>query len=1132
MIPVGTAVGFLNLDYSNFTTGLNNAVNEATIASGRLSQTIGSGLSTIGSTMANAGKTMTMGITLPLATAGAATVKFGAGFDKQMSEVQAVSGATSKQMDQMRDAAIGWGEKTVYTATEAGKALYYMGLAGWEPQKSVAALGPVLNLAAAGNLNLGRSSDIVTDAMTAMNYNAGELTKGIENTQYFTNSLAAAMSNSNTDVDQMGEAFKYVSPLAGSLGMDINDLSLTLGLMANVGVKGSQAGTGLRQALKNMIKPTDDCIAVMKKYNVSLFDGEGRAKNMRVFLEELRGKFGGLSIDIHKTNGDIKTGEEIMEEYGDKLPITQQQKLNAVVELFGTRALPGMLGIIDQPQESFEKLANAVDNSNEAFVEHEGKIMTFAEAVSQFGEDMVRTSGDFEILGAAEGMARMQMDNLQGDWTKFTSALGTSQIVITDLVKGGLRDLVQKLTELVVKFNNMDPAQQKNILKIVAMVAALGPLLFIFGTIIGTVGKAIMVFNSLQRAFMLVKTGAAIIGTHMANVGQAMSLARAGFTSLAAQASPLGAALGAISAPVLAVIAVIGILIAAFVTLWNTNEDFRNKIIEIWEGVKASFQDAFDRISQAISSLGINFDDLGKAISGAWLWFCNALAPIIIAIFQTAAAQIQGFITIVSGVVQVIVGIIKGFKDGDWSLFLQGLKTIWDGVLKTFTAPFIAIFNAITAYLNSFGITWQGIWQGISTSFTNLWNGIQNTFSTIWNNIKTTVFSIVISIVNTVISNMFMWKQNIELVLSTIQTVFSIIWNAITSFIVNTVDNIKNIIDAGFNFIKNTIDTILNVVSTIFTNIWNGIRSFMYQLLVDIVGKVNYYIHEIKQIIDTVFTTVKNIVTTIWNNIQTTIISIVTTIWAGVKQKFEDIKTAVVTILTTMKDAAVEKMTAVKDGLINVFVNIFDKFTDVGRRIIDGIKQGISNGWDELISWVSDLASSLLDSAKNALGIASPSKKFRDEVGKWIPLGIADGFAKSMPTAVSDIQNSLDRGLGSLNENKIDVVGVSDVFRTTVEDVVDWFTSIESRLSDVVEDVKYDLSQLIDVGSLISNPTFSISDMVLDRQRQQGYSTGITDTKDTGSVNNFTFYSNESIDELQAVKLFKETQRDLAEGFY
>lgn len=1132
MIPVGTAVGFLNLDYSNFTTGLNNAVNEATIASGRLSQTIGEGLSTIGSTMANAGRTMTMGITLPLVTAGAATVKFGAGFDKQMSEVQAVSGATGKQMQQMRDAAISWGEKTVYTATEAGKALYYMGLAGWEPQKSIAALGPVLNLAAAGNLDLGRSSDIVTDAMTAMNYNAGELTKGIENTQYFTNSLAAAMSNSNTDVDQMGEAFKYVSPLAGSLGMDINDLSLTLGLMANVGVKGSQAGTGLRQALKSMIDPTDDCIAVMKKYKVSLFDAEGQAKNMRTFLEELRGKFGGLGVEIHKSNGDLKTGEEIMEEYGNKLPITQQQKLNAVVELFGTRALPGMLGIIDQPQASFEKLANAIDNSNEAFVLHNGTVLTFADAVSQFGEETVRTSSAFKILGAAEGMAMMQRDNLQGDWTKFTSALGTSQIVITDLVKGGLRELVQRLTELVVKFNNMDPAQQKNILKIVAMVAALGPLLFIFGTIIGTVGKAITIFNSLQKAFMLVKTGASIIGTHMANIGQAMSLARAGFTSLAAQASPLGAALGTISAPVVAVIAVIGVLVAAFITLWNTNEGFRNKIIEIWESVKASFQDAFDRISQAIGSLGIDFDALGKAISGAWVWFCNALAPIIIAIFQTAAAQVQGFITIISGVFQVIIGIIKGFKDGDWTLFLQGLKTIWNGILKAFTAPFIAIFNAITTYLNSFGITWQGIWQGISTFFVNLWNGIQNTFSSIWKGIQSAVLDIVRTIVAMVIANMYMWKQNIELVLSTIQTAFGIVWNAITSFIVNTIDNIKNVIDAGFNFIKNIIDTILNVVSTIFTNIWNGIRSFMYQLLIEIVSKVNYYIYEVKQIIDTVFTTVKNVVTTIWNNVYTTIVSIVTNIWSGIKQKFEDIKNAVITILTAMKSAAVEKMTAVKDGLVNVFTNIFEKFTDVGKRIIDGIKQGISNGWDALTSWVSDLAESLLDSAKNALGIASPSKKFRDEVGKWLPLGIADGFAKSMPVAVSDIQSNLDKGLGSLKENKIDVVGVSDVFRTTVEDVVDWFTSIESRLSDVVDNVKYDLSQLIDVGGLISNPTFSISDMVLDKQRHQGYSTGITDAKDIGSVNNFTFYSNESIDELQAVRLFKETQRDLAEGFY
>lgn len=1101
MIPVGTAVAFLQLDYTNFKKGLDSAINETTIASGRMSDTLGKGLSTIGSTLANTGRTLTMGITLPIATAAGATVKFGAEFDKKMSEVQAVSNATGKQMEQMRDAAISWGEKTVYTATQAGEALYYMGLAGWEPEKSIAALGSVLNLAAAGNLELGRTSDIVTDAMTAMGYNAGELTKGVENTAYFTNSLAAAMSNSNTDVDQMGEAFKYVSPLAGSLGMDINDLSLTLGLMANVGVKGSQAGTGLRQALKSMIDPTDDCKAVMDKYNISLFDGEGRAKSMRTFLEELRGTFGGLGVDIYDANGQVKSGEQIMAEYGDKLPITQQEKLNAVVELFGTRALPGMLGIIDQPQESFDKLANAIDNSSEAFVEHEGKIMTFAEAVSQFGEDVVRTSDDFEILGAAEGMARMQMDNLQGDWTKFTSALGTTQIKITDIVKGELRELVQKLTELTQKFNNLTPEQQKNILKVIAMVAALGPLLFIVGTLIGTIGKAIMIFDTLSKALALSQTGLTFIGT----------------------------ALGTISAPVIAVIALIGMLVAIFVTLWNTNEGFRNKVIEIWENVKKTVSEALTGVTQAIQYLIPILGQLKDAIFSAWNWFCNALGPIVLGIIEFISLQFQGVVQIFSGIFQAIVGLIKGFKDGDWSMLLKGIKSIFEGTIKTFFAPFIAVFTAITGYLKMFGVTWEGIWNGIQTFFVNLWNGIQTFFVTFWNMLSLAVFSIIRTLVAKAIATFFEWKHNIETVLTTIQNIFNIIWNAISTFISTTVSNIKTGIEIIFNGIKTFIDTIMNTIKNIFSTIWNNIKDVIQHVLVDLVSKVKYYIHTVKEFIDNTFNTVKNIISTIWNNILSTITSVVSNIWSTVTKKFDDIKTTVVNTISKLKEEAVAKMTAIKDGLFNVFTDAFEKFTDVGRRIIDGIKQGISNGWDALTSWVSDLAESLLDSAKDALGIASPSKKFRDEVGKWLPLGIAEGFAKSMPKAISSIQNDIDSGLDSLDKNKIDVVEVSDVFKTTVTDIVDWFTSIEERLNKVVTDVKQDLVQLIDVGQLITDSSGVISGYTLGRAVSKQDTPIYHGSSDT--VNNFTFYSNESIDELKAVKLFKETQRDLAEGF-
>lgn len=1223
MIPVGTAVGYLTLDYSQFSSNLKTAIGEATNLSGKFSDTLGKGLTTVGNQIAGVGKTMTAGLTVPIGTATASAVKFGAEFDKSMSNVAAVSGATKEEFGKMRDAAISWGEKTVYTAAEASDALYYMGLAGWGANESIAGLGPVLNLAAAGDLELGRTSDIVTDAMTSMKLAAGELNKeGIENTIHFTNSLAAAMSNSNTDVDQMGEAFRYVAPLAGALGYDINDLSLALGLMANVGVKSSQAGTGLRQALKNLIAPTDEAQAYMDKFGISLYDNTGKAKDMRTFMEELRGTFGDLSVDIYDSNGNLKSAEQIMKEYGHSLPTTQQEKLNAIVEIFGTRALPGILGIIEQSDDKFNDLADAIDGSDAAFVKYNGDIMPMKEALKKFGDSVYDTSKGFEILGAAEGMAQIQMDNLQGDWIRFTSALGTSKIMISDLVKDSLRGFVQKLTELVQWFNSLDDAQKKHILKIAAIIAAIGPMLLIFGKTVAGIGNVITGFQKMSHALNLIQTGFVMFGTKLKNVVEAFKLAKAGFTGFASETSVLGTALAGVTAPMLAIVAVIAVLVAAFVHLFKTNEDFRNKIIAIWDGIVSKFKEAGKKITDAINSLGFNFSDLGEAIYAAWDWICNALAPILSEIFANIGRMIGGVIDIVVGVVQVITGLIKGFKDGDWSLFLEGLKSLWNGFLSIITSPFVAIFNVLEGYLEKFGTSWEQIWTGIKTFFTNIWTSITtfftnaiNTihsiattvftaistfFTTIWNGIKTvfmTVINAIVKFVTTAFNNI---KNAITTVFTAVSTFISTIWNTIFTTFSTNLSTIWNTIKTVFNNILLTITKIVLGVSNIITNIFNAIKEFLrgnteqakehirqawqtaYNLVNVIINNMRNIIssvfNAIKSIIKTTLQTIQNIIKTIWNAIKTFVTNTVETIKTQVSHKFEALKSAVTTTVENLKNAAQNKfneiktnvtntvgniktqvsskMTAMKDavvqtisnmatsitnkvkeiynGIINTFSNIKSSMEQVGSNIVNGIWNGISSGWDWLKKKVSDLSTSLLDAAKGALGIHSPSKEFEKQVGAWLPPGIANGFAKALPKAMDDMESELDDGLSEFDVKDIDIVGLSNSFMTVVTEVTDWFTSIEERLAQTVDCIKTDIANLIGVGQLVLNSDGTISGLVMNRQSDslevstpgRGNNSGNGDT-----INNFTFYSNTSIDEIQAAKLLKETQRDLAEGY-
>ena len=185
--------------------------------------------------------------------------------------------------------------------------------------------------------------------------------------------------------------------------------------------------------------------------------------------------------------------------------------------------------------------------------------MPMKEAIEKFGDSVYDTTKGFEILGAAEGMAQIQMDNLQGDWIRFTSALGTSKIMISDLVKDSLRGFVQKLTELVQWFNSLDDAQKKHILKIAAVIAAIGPMLLIFGKTVAGIGSMITGFQKMSQAFNLIQTGFVMFGTKLKNVGEAFKLAKAGFTGFAGQTSALGTALAGVTAPMIAIVAVIAV---------------------------------------------------------------------------------------------------------------------------------------------------------------------------------------------------------------------------------------------------------------------------------------------------------------------------------------------------------------------------------------------------------------------------------------------------------------------------------------------------------------------------------------------------------------------------------------------
>ena len=266
--------------------GLKGALNGVSNDISKISKDF-EGLKKVGEGVSNIGKKLTMGLTLPIAGIGAASAKTAMEFEAGMNEVSAISGATGKDLEKLKNLAKDMGASTKFSASESAEALTYMGMAGWKTEDMLSGLPGILNLASAGGTDLATTSDIVTDGLTAMGLTA-------KDTDKFVDIMASTCSNANTNIELMGETLKYVGPVAGSLGIEMDDLSVAIGLMGNAGLKGSQAGTSLRAGLTNLVKPTKEMRNAMEKYGVELVKNSDGSVNLMGTMENLRSTLGGL----------------------------------------------------------------------------------------------------------------------------------------------------------------------------------------------------------------------------------------------------------------------------------------------------------------------------------------------------------------------------------------------------------------------------------------------------------------------------------------------------------------------------------------------------------------------------------------------------------------------------------------------------------------------------------------------------------------------------------------------------------------------------------------------------------------------------------------------------------------------
>ena len=782
----------------------------------------GQKMEAVGNSIAGAGKKM-MGVTAVIGGVGVAAVKTAADFDSAMSQVAAVSGATGKDFDALRNKAREMGAKTKFSATEAAEAMNYMAMAGWKTEDMLSGIEGIMNLAAASGEDLATTSDIVTDALTAFGLSA-------KDSGHFADILAAASSNANTNVSMMGETFKYCAPIAGALGFSAEDTAEAIGLMANAGIKSSQAGTALRTIMNNLAGDVKISGKAIGDVTIATTNADGSMRDLSDILADCRSAFGSL---------------------------TESEKAQAAESLVGKNAMSGFLALMNAGEGDIDKLSSAIDNCD----------------------------------GSAEKMAMTMQDNLAGQITILKSQLQELAISFGDILMPAIRSIVSKLQGFVDKLNGMDEGTKRTVVTIALLVASIGPLLIIIGTAISKIGVAMQGFvklaNGISKLKVAVQGGAGVLGK-------------------------LGAALGGISAPVLAVVAVIAVLVAAFVHLWKTNEGFRDAIIGTWTRIKDTISGFCQGIVDRLNALGFQFTNIVDVLKTVWDGFCQVLAPIFEGVFNNIANILSTVTGVITGILDIFIGIFTGNWSQAWNGIKEIFSSIWNGISSFFTNILNVIKGVADVVLGWFGTSWNEVWTNIKTFFEGIWNGIATFFTTIWETLKNVV-TVGIMAIGSILSAAF----------DIITLPFRFIWENCKEIIISVWDAIKSKVTTVIHAVASVISTVMNAIKTVFSTVWNAIKTV-----------VTTVVNAIKSVVTTVFTAIKSTTTTVWNAIKTAVTTPVNAIKSTVTSVFNSVKSAVASIFNGIKSTA----TSVWNGIKTAITTPIEAAKNKVKSVVDAIK--------------------------------------------------------------------------------------------------------------------------------------------------------------------------------------------------
>lgn len=1021
----GTIAAKMTLDISNFTSQLDLAQSQAQKLAQKSSKAFD-----IGSTMTSMGKTLTAGLTLPLMGVATAAVKVGNDFQHQMSRVQAISDATGSQLDKMKTQAVQLGAKTAFSAKEAAQGMENLASAGFSVEEIMGAIPGVLDLAAVSGGDVAASSEAMASSLRAFGLEATDAA-------HVADVFAKAAADTNAETNDMAEAMKYVGPVAKGMGLSLEEVAASIGIMSDAGIKGSQAGTTLRGALSRIAKPTKAMVKSMDELGVSFYDAKG---NM---------------IPLREQIGQLKKATE---------GLTQEERNRHLVTLYGQQSLSGMLALMEAGPDKLDALTSALINSD----------------------------------GAAQKMAETMQDNLKSKVEQMFGAMESAAIIIQQILEPMLTKIVGGITKLIESFVTMSPLGQKMVVIFAGMVAALGPLLLIVGTAIttfvklktaiqflgpafmgtaGTIATVIGIIYALVAVFMIAYTksetfrnfvnglGPAIkqglgvalewtieklrafgdglkqAGSKVSEFGSSISNKLSGawdsFTSALGMAGTsvgqfisnglerLGGAfgkMGGVVAIAVSVISKIGMamlgitgpigmvisLIISLVSAWaRTGEMNADGLTKVFENLGNTISNVADMISQQLpvfiekgTQLLVNFIDgitaqipsLTAKISEVIQTVVESLVSALPAIIESGVTILTSLIegitqaipTIVEAAVQVITALVGGL--------IAAVPLLLEAAFQIITALFNAIVSALPQILEAGMQILQALIEGLMQSLPMILEA---------------VLQIILALVGALIQSLpQIIEAGIQLILALIEGLISVIPQVIEAIIQillalvqALIAALPQLIDAGVRLISALVQGLIQVIPQVIS----GAVQILAALLKAIIQHAPQLLQAGVQLIQALIKGILQLLGALVSagaNLMSQLLSKIGSFAGQMLSKGAQLIQQFISGVAGKIGSAVGKIGEMGSQMVSRVGTFVGQMASAGRDFVMGFVNGISGAIGAAAAKAAEMARSALNAAKSFLGIKSPSRKMM-QIGKWTGEGMAIGL-ENMISTVAD----------------------------------------------------------------------------------------------------------------------------------